>query len=106
MNDAILKLAKSKALQSRCRYKVAAIGFNRKGDVVTTAVNKPLFASHHGGQHAEMEVLRKKKGVTSIVICRVNKSGDLLPIDPCSKCFGVCNKLGIKIYSLRSTYGY
>jgi len=106
MNDAILRLAKNKALQSRCRYKVAAIGLNRKGDVVTTAVNKPRFSSHHGGQHAEMEVIRKKKGVASIIICRVNKSGDLLPIDPCNKCAETCNKLSIKIYSLRSGYGY
>ncbi len=100
MNHNLLNLAKNKALQSSCRYKVAAIGLNRKGDVIVTAVNKPLFRAHHGGQHAEMEVIRKRKGVASIILCRVNKSGELLPIDPCEKCRDACNKLGIKIYSL------
>lgn len=98
----IIKLAKNKALQSLCRYKVSAIGLNRKGDIIVTAINKPMFSTHHGGQHAEMEIVRKKKGVSSIIICRVNKSGDLLPIDPCTKCKEMAERLNIKIYSLRS----
>jgi tRNA(Arg) A34 adenosine deaminase TadA len=100
MNTSLISLAKNKALQSSCRYKVAAIGLNRKGDVIVTAVNKPMFRAHHGGQHAEMEIIRKRKGVASIILCRVNKSGDLLPIDPCEKCSNACIKLGIKLYSL------
>ena len=103
-NISLINKAKNKASQSLCRYKVSAIGLNRKGDIVVTAINKPRFYSHHGGQHAEMEIIRKKKGVTSIIICRVNKSGDLLPIHPCNKCKEMAERLNIKIHSLRSKY--
>jgi hypothetical protein len=101
INFDIIALAKTKAKQSNCRYKVAALGFNRKGDFIGSAVNKQKLYKHHGGQHAEMELLRKYgKKIRNIIICRMNNSGDFLPIKACENCSKVLGNLGIKIYSI------
>jgi len=90
-----------KAIKSDCVYKVACLCFNNKGDLLGTSVNK------HGGYgkglsiHAEIEAIRKYgKGISSIVLCRTNKQGKLLPIHPCSTCMKLLNKYNIKVYNI------
>jgi len=103
MNFNILQLAISKAKQSDCTYKISAIGFNKKGDLVGCAINKKKKCQHGMGLHAEIELIKKyKKRISTIIICRVNNSGDLLPIDPCETCAKICKRLNIKIITISS----
>jgi len=102
--DQTVEIARKKAAQSICRTKISAIGFNRDGVIVAKATNKPRFSRPGGGLHAERELMKmaKRKGITSILICRVNKSGGLLPVDPCEGCAEKADELGIKIYTVGS----
>jgi hypothetical protein len=101
-NPKIINVAKNKAKQSLCTYRVSALGFNEKGDLIKTATNSPSCRKNKGNKyHAEMNLIRKSKSIKTIIICRVGGNGDLLPIDPCINCAKVCNDLGIKIYSLK-----
>jgi cytidine deaminase len=104
LNKNILVTAINKALKSTCNYKVSAIGLNRKGDIIGTAMNKHRYCRYGGGLHAEMELVRKYgRKVKTIVICRVNNNGDILPIDPCDVCKKMLGKLGIEIVTIRKT---
>jgi cytidine deaminase len=98
----IKTIAAKKATQSICRYKVSAIGFNKKGEIIHSSTNKPRFDRKGGGIHAEMEVMLKAgPALRTIVICRVNNAGDILPIEPCDMCQEKANELGIKIVSIK-----
>ena len=99
-----------KALKSACRYKISAAGFNKKGECVIVTHNKhkvpgrePLQGRLPGyGIHAEEEIFvcAQRKNIKTIIIMRVNKHGDMLPIDPCDSCQKTAEKLGINIISL------
>jgi hypothetical protein len=39
------------------------------------------------------------KNLKSILICRVNPNGKILPLHPCKKCKEIADDLGIKIFS-------
>jgi tRNA(Arg) A34 adenosine deaminase TadA len=98
----IMDMAIRKAKQSKCRYKISAIGLNYKGEVVGSAVNKPRFDRQHGGLHAETNLIRRYGSrLKTIIICRVGDAGDLLAIDPCKNCQKVADKMGIKIVSIQ-----
>jgi cytidine deaminase len=99
LSDTAIKVAS----KSACRYKVSAIALDKRGNVLATASNSPRFAKLCGGVHAELAVLRKAKveAVRTVLIARVNKRGDLLPIDPCPTCSRVMGRLGIKIRTIR-----
>jgi len=95
-------LAINKAKQSRCVYKVSAIGLNKKGEVIAKATNKHRFMKPGGGKHAEMEVMLKAgKALKTIILCRVGGGGKILPIDPCPVCRAKAEELGIRIVSVR-----
>jgi cytidine deaminase len=101
MTSRVAKIAKDKALQSSCTYKVSAIGLNKKGEVTYKAFNKSRFMKLGGGIHAEMEVMLKGgPGIRTIIICRVGNSGDILPIHPCEVCRRKSEELGIRIVSV------
>jgi hypothetical protein len=42
----------------------------------------------------------KRRGVVSIVICRIGRGGAVRPIAPCANCQKVANKLGVSITSI------
>lgn len=87
MNTKYLELAKKKAQQSTCRYLVSAIGFNSKGDLLGITCNSRRIDKEGYSIHAEIAMLKRfGKKVRTIVICRVNKTGKLLPIKPCNTC--------------------
>lgn len=101
MTNDIIHIAKRKALQSPCRYKISALGFNGKGECIYRACNRPRFSRKGGGVHAEMDVMANAgPSLRYILICRVNNSGDLMPIDPCTMCKEKANELGIKITTI------
>jgi hypothetical protein len=94
-------MARKKANQSFSKYKISAIALDKNGSVLATAVNRPRFSRKGGGDHAEMIALRKGgPRISSIMICRVGKSGNLLGIDPCKNCQKILDKLGIRVYSV------
>lgn len=98
----IIKKAISKAKQSKCDFKISAIGFNKKGELIGSSFNVSRIPKKGGGIHAEMKLMaRYREHLKTILICRTNQSGDLLPIDPCDACARKAQELGIKIISIR-----
>jgi cytidine deaminase len=100
MKSDVTEILRKKASQSKCRFKVAAVAFNKRGELIATAVNKPRLAKLGGGEHAEMALLRKARGIRSIVVCRVGHSGIVRPIEICDACRKVLNKLNIKAVTI------
>ena len=99
--DNIIEIVKKKALKSICRYRVGAIGISSDGRILKTTFNRPRFFRRYGGIHAEREIMRTcGKNLKSILICRVNAHGKLLPIHPCETCREIANELNVKIYSV------
>jgi tRNA(Arg) A34 adenosine deaminase TadA len=102
----LTRLAISKAKQSICTYRVSAVGINKRGEVVMKAVNKSRFMRQGGAIHAEMQImLRGGPAVKTILICRVGRAGDILPIKPCKACAKKAEELGIKIISVGAEDG-
>lgn len=109
INNSLVEKAIKKANDSCCRFKVSAIGISSKGNVLGSCINNHRFDGKGGGIHAEINLIRRfGKKLNTIIICRVGRGGDLLPIDPCDNCQKVADKMGIKIISVRNgkcTYG-
>ena len=96
-----LQLVIKKATQSPCNHRVSAIGFDKAGNLLGTSSNRKRFSRWHGGEHAEARLIRRYRShLKTIVICRINKSGNLLPIHPCEACKSLANKFGIQIKTL------
>ena len=101
MTAELIVRAIKKANQSICKYKISAMGFDRKGNFIGCAMNTPRFSRYGGGNHAEMNLMSQYGSkLKTIVICRTNSHGELLPIDPCDTCRGKAEELGIKIVSI------
>ena len=97
----MIERAIRKAQKSKCRHKVLAIGFNKSGDVVGMCNNIPRFREFGGSIHAEINLIHNYGyKLRSILIIRVGKSGQLLPIHPCKNCAKVLKKLNIKVKSV------
>ena len=100
-----------KAQQSPSKYRISAIALNKKGDILGSASNT---YSKHGielsnkfmGVHAERALMERYKGnIKTIIIMRIGKSGNILPVDPCRMCLNIANKMGIKIISVKPGKG-
>ena len=113
INHTVVNLLKEKASKSDCTYRVAAIGFDKKGNILGHAVNKHskwnVLEKEDGvgrsgtAIHAERRLMERYQGVIkTILICRVGKRGALRPIDACPTCQKVADKLGVKIISICS----
>lgn len=97
----VIELVRKKALKSVCKYRIGAVGISIDGRVLKATFNKPRFYKYGGGVHAEREIMKTcGKNLKSILICRVNSSGTILPIHPCKVCKEKANELNIKIYSV------
>ena len=102
MTTELINRAIKKAKQSICKYKISAMGFDKKGNLIGTAFNRPRFSRHGGSYHAEKELMAQYgDNLKTIIICRTNSNGDLLPIDPCPSCLEKATELGIKIKSIK-----
>ena|ERR1051325_8695693 len=98
IKDRLVKKAKT----SHCRYRVAALGINDKGVVVSSATNSHRIMRRGAGLHAEMQILRRSpKNLKTIIIARVGNSGILRNIKPCTSCKKQCEQMGIKIVSIQ-----
>ena len=94
----IKKILRKKAEQSVCRFKIAAVGFNNKGEIVRKSTNKHRFLCPHGGIHAEQFLFNRN--IKKIYILRLGRGGDILPIKPCKKCLKIAKKYNIEIKSI------
>lgn len=95
---------RSKALQSPSKYKIAAAGFSKKGNLIgleSNGVRDDLVSFKGRGKHAQMALMKKfGKKIKQIYLFRVGYGGVPRPIDPCPACKAAAEKLGIKIISL------
>lgn len=90
-----------KAMKSWCEFKIAAIGLSARGETLAIACNRPRFLRQGGGVHAEMAVmLSAPRNLRTIVIVRVNKKGELLPVKPCKACARKARDRGVKILTI------
>lgn len=97
----IEEIAIKKAEQSYCKYRVSAVGLDKKGNVIGTACNRPRFCKYGGSIHAEENLIGRYKGnLHTIIICRISDNGSVKPIDPCERCQKLAKKYGIKIVSI------
>ena len=101
MTKAIKTKLIKKAKKSTCTFKISAIGFSKKGNVLGITTNKFKLSKKMGGLHAEEALIKQfTSRLDKIIICRVGKTGDVLPIDPCEKCSKLAKKYNIKIISV------
>ena len=97
----IRQMAIKKAEQSISSYRISAIGISKNGNIIASAINRPRFDRHGGGIHAEMELLRKSGNkISTIILCRVGKGGEVKAIEPCERCQKVLDKKGIKVVTI------
>lgn len=106
INKAIVKKLVDKAEQTTTCYRISAIAFNKKGEILGSATNSfkmdGRIAGKGSGIHAERRLIsRYKNNIHTIIICRIGLGGDILPIDPCEVCKKVASKMGIKIISVK-----
>ena len=115
LDPALMHLLKEKALHSPCTYKVSAIAFDRKGNILGHTTNKHSkwdvldYGEGRAGtaRHSERILIeRYSQNIKTILICRVGRSGEILPIDPCPACKKAAAKYGIKIISVYPGNGY
>lgn len=108
---AMQDLLREKASNSSCTYKISAIALDSKGNVLGHAVNQHshgwnVLEKYNVGRpgtamHAERRLLSQYAGVVkTIIICRVGRSGNIRPIDPCEACQKAARKYGVKIMSV------
>lgn len=109
LDPALMHLLREKASHSPCTYKVSAIAFDRKGNVLGHTTNKHSkwdvldYGEGRAGtaRHSERILIeRYSQNIKTILICRVGRSGEILPIDPCPACQKAASKYGIKIISV------
>lgn len=94
--DTHIKTAINKARKTPCKYKICAIGFNRRGEYLGMSTNRPRFNRYGGGEHAEIRLIRRYGNkLRSIILIRVTSTGKLTKIDPCSVCAKVMKDQGI-----------
>lgn len=97
----IISRLKRKAQNSSCRYRIAAIGLDFRGNVISLAMNSPRFEHHGGGLHAEMAIMRgSPRSLRTIIILRIGASGIIRPIHPCLACARKAKELGISIKTI------
>lgn len=100
MNRDVINRAIKKAGQSLCHYRIAALGFSKRGDLVCCYTNNPRFTRPGGGLHAEIRVIRSHPGVKTILLCRIGGGGALLPIHPCKNCKKVLSQAGVRVITV------
>lgn len=117
ISTAIEELLKEKASHSPCTYKVSAIALDSKGDILGHVTNlhsknwnvleKEKIGRAGTAVHAERRICQRYKDlVKTIIICRIGRSGNVRPIDPCPICQKVANKYGAKIISVMPGNGH
>ena len=103
MNANLIKTAIKKASQSICCYKISAIGLNKRGEVIGSAINRHGKSGKGRGLHAETQLIKRYgKKIKTIILCRIGNSGDILPIHCCANCQKIIDKLEIKVITVEA----
>ena len=112
VDPATLSILTKKARRSPCTYKISGIAYSKKGNVLGIATNShskwdvmtQLPVGRPGtAEHCERVLMKKfKNQIKTIVICRVGRSGNVLPIDPCPVCAKLAKKYGITILTVKA----
>lgn len=107
---AIEQRLKKKAMHSPCTYRISGIAFSKKGNVLGHCTNnhskwqvleKTPIGRAGTAEHCEKRLIEKfGQRIHTIVICRVGRSGELRPIDPCKACSKLASKYGITIKTI------
>lgn len=110
LTPTILETLIGRAKKSSCTYKVSAIAFDKKGNLLGHTVNRHskwdvLTKDGEGrpgtAEHAERRLISQYgKNIKTILIARVGHSGLLRPIDACPVCSKLAKKYNIKIISV------
>lgn len=110
--ERLKKLAMNSSEPENGRYRIAAAVLDRKGNVLSTAVNsyvkthprQDLYARKTGNHHksflhAEVAALVKVKSGTpaKIVVVRVGNGGELRLARPCEVCMMAIKQAGIEL---------
>ena len=104
MTSSLLKRAIRKGKKVPLKYRIVAVGFNKKGEFLSVATNRARFSKKSGGLHAEINMLlRHGKDLHSLFLLRVSRKGELLPIDSCACCKGVLAEHKVRVYKVRRT---
>lgn len=105
INAEVVSRLAAKAAQSTCRYKVAAVGLDSRGNVLGIFSNRPRFVSWRGSDnyygrngdwHAEHLCLRRCGPELSLIYVTRVKNGRLLRMDPCKACVDACFRNGVE----------
>ena len=97
MFDVNVSRAIKKTSKIDCNYRICAIGYNKKGEVIGMKTNNRSFMPGGGKHHAEHKlILRYGRSIKYIKLIRLGQGGDLLPIHPCKSCQRLMDILGIR----------
>ena len=105
----IVKRLGKKAAQSKSKYRISAMGFDKRGEFIAQAFNglpQDGVIGPGSGRHAEA-ILMTKYGdlLKTIVISRIGHSGEWRPIKPCQNCKKMADKLGVKLITIDQCKG-
>ena len=112
IDPTMLRLLTNKAKHSPCTYRLAAVAISKKGNVLGHCTNnhskwqvldKTPIGRSGTAEHAEKILIQKfKQRIHTIIICRIGRSGELRPIDPCPNCAKLAKKYGITIKTIQN----
>ena len=105
-SETIIQRLKKKASQSLSSYRLSGVAISKNGEILGFAKNTfrkdNITEGRYSGRHVEKALIDQYgSNIATILIMRIGKSGDTLPIDPCPKCAKLAEKLGISIKSIR-----
>jgi hypothetical protein len=87
------------AQRVQLRFKVVAVGLDYRGRVISLATNSPRL--EHRSWHAEERIIHgSPRSLAKVLIARVGRTGNWLPIDPCAVCVELARKRGVEIERL------
>ena len=111
IHPSLVNRLKQKASHSCCTFRISAIAFDKKGNILGSQTNKHsdwnVLKDNIGrpgtAKHAERLLMSRYAGVVkTIIICRISNNGKLRPIDACPACQKVAKKLGVNIISIKT----
>ena len=110
ISNALEELLKEKANCSPCTYRISGIAFSKKGNILGSCTNshskwqvldKSPIGRAGTAEHCEKRLIaRFGHRIHTIIICRIGRSGELRPIDPCKSCAKLAAKYGITIKTI------
>ena len=97
--NALLERMRKKALKSRSKFLICAVAFSKKNSILGINFSRPSSNRHCLANHAETGLILSIGGnkIDRILVCRVGRQGNCLPIDPCKGCQNIADRFKIKI---------